>query len=140
MNMGLEVGASLDGENLINAVWAVVSTLQREDGYLARYAHLMDMSKPGCIAVNAKGERFGNEASVHFVEAMHKTGSVPAYIINDAAGVKKYGLGMVHPGALNLKQLRQEGYENAGNTLRSPPHQIGVKPRATRSNMTHLKK
>src|SRR3546814_10121099 len=74
MNMGLEVGASLDGENLINAVWAVVSTLQREDGYLARYAHLMDMSKPGCIAVNAKGERFGNEASVHFVEAMHKTG------------------------------------------------------------------
>src|SRR3546814_11404757 len=54
MNMGLEVGASLDGENLINAVWAVVSTLQREDGYLARYAHLLDMSKPGCIAVNAK--------------------------------------------------------------------------------------
>src|SRR3546814_3828799 len=72
MNMGLEVGASLDGENLINAVWAVVSTLQREDGYLARYAHLMDMSKPGCIAVNAKGERFGNEASVHFVEAIDR--------------------------------------------------------------------
>src|SRR3546814_13389080 len=60
MNMGLEVGASLDGENLITAVWAVVSTLQREDGYLARSAHLMDMSTPGCIAVNAEGERFGN--------------------------------------------------------------------------------
>ncbi|HEY9581270.1 MAG TPA: FAD-dependent oxidoreductase [Rhizorhapis sp.] len=128
MNMGLEVGASLDGENLINAVWAVVSTLQREDGYLARYAHLMDMSKPGCIAVNAKGERFGNEASVHFVEAMHKTGSVPAYIINDAAGVKKYGLGMVYPGAPNLKKLLQAGYVTEGTTLRALAHKIGVDP------------
>src|SRR3546814_17413266 len=88
----------------------------------------MDMSKPGCIAVNAKGERFGNEASVHFVEAMHKTGSVPAYIINDAAGVKKYGLGMVYPGAPNLKKLLQAGYVTEGNTLRAPAHKIGVDP------------
>lgn len=128
MNMGLEAGASLDGENLINAVWSVVSTLRREDGYLARYAHLMDMSKPGCIAVNAKGERFGNEASVHFVEAMHETGSVPAYIINDAAGVKKYGLGMVYPGAPNLKKLLHAGYVIEGATLSELAHKIGVDP------------
>src|SRR3546814_13877378 len=84
----------------------------------------MDMSKPGCIAVNAKGERFGNEASVHFVEAMHKTGSVPAYIITDAARVKKYGLGMVYPGAPHLKKLLQAGYVTEGTTLSAPPHKI----------------
>src|SRR3546814_13121098 len=78
MNMGLEVGASLDGENLINAVWAVVSTLQREDGYLARYAHLIDMSKLGCFAVNDKGERFGNKALGYLHDAIDKAGSVHA--------------------------------------------------------------
>ena len=41
----------------MNGVWAVVS-------------------KPGCIAVNAKGERFGDGASVHVVEAMHANGAV----------------------------------------------------------------
>src|SRR3546814_4094966 len=94
MNMGLEAGASRAGENSSNAVWSVVSKMTRPDGYVARYAHLIDMSKPGCIAVNAKGERFGNEASVHFVDDMHANGAVPAHIIGDAAFVKKYGMGM----------------------------------------------
>ncbi len=126
MNMGLEAGASLDGDNLSNAVWSVVSTLKREDGYLMRYAHLMDMSKPGCIAVNDKGERFGNEASVHFVTDMHKSGAVPAWIINDAAGVKKYGLGLVYPGAPNLKKMIAAGYVIEGATLRELAGKIGV--------------
>src|SRR3546814_18280401 len=77
MNMGLEAGASLAGENISNAVWSVVSKMTRPDGYVARYAHLIDMSKPGCIAVNAKGERFGNEASVHIVDDLHANGQEP---------------------------------------------------------------
>jgi succinate dehydrogenase/fumarate reductase flavoprotein subunit len=126
MNMALKAGASLDGENLANATWAVVSTHKRADGYLARYAHLMDMSKPGCIAVNNKGERFGNEASQHFVTAMHKSGTAPAWIINDAPGVKKYGLGLVYPGAPNLKKLLKEGYVIEGSSLRELAAKIGV--------------
>ncbi|MDE2466596.1 MAG: FAD-dependent oxidoreductase [Alphaproteobacteria bacterium] len=128
MNMALEAGASLDGDNLRNGVWSVVSTHKRYDGYVARYAHLMDMSKPGCIAVNSKGERFGNEASVHFVDAMHQSGAVPAYIISDAAGVKKYGLGMVYPGARNLKALVKSGYVTEAPTLRALAAKIGVDP------------
>ncbi|WCP15363.1 3-oxosteroid 1-dehydrogenase [Sphingobium sp. AntQ-1] len=126
MNMGLEVGASLDGDNLVNAVWAVVSTMTRPDGYVARYAHLIDMSKPGCIAVNAKGERFGNEASVHFVEAMHATGTVPAHIIGDAHFVKTYGMGMVLPGGGGLKKLIAAGYVIEAPTLRELADKIGV--------------
>ena len=75
MKLALDAGAALDGENLFNGVWAVVSKMTREDGYLARYAHLIDMSKPGCIAVNERGERFGNEASVSFVDSMHAAGA-----------------------------------------------------------------
>lgn len=126
MNMGLEAGASLDGDNLTNGVWAVVSKLTRPDGYVARYAHLIDMSKPGCIAVNAKGVRFGNEASVRFVEDMHANAAVPAHIIGDAAFVKKYGMGMVLPGGGGLKKLIAAGYVIEGATLHELATKIGV--------------
>jgi succinate dehydrogenase/fumarate reductase flavoprotein subunit len=128
INLGLAAGASFDGENLFNGVWAVVSKMTREDGYLARYAHLIDMSKPGCIAVNDKGERFGNEASVSFVDAMHATGAVPAHIIGDAVCVKKYGMGLVYPGAGNLQKLVKSGYVVEAPTLRALAANIGVDP------------
>jgi succinate dehydrogenase/fumarate reductase flavoprotein subunit len=128
MNMGLEAGAALAGDNIVNAVWAVVSKMTRPDGYVARYAHLIDMSKPGCIAVNEKGERFGNEASVHFVEAMHGTGAVPAHIIGDADFIKKYGMGMVFPGGGGLKKLIAAGYVTEAPSLRGLAEKIGVDP------------
>ncbi|HEY3659122.1 MAG TPA: FAD-dependent oxidoreductase [Steroidobacteraceae bacterium] len=128
INAALAAGASLDGTNFFNGVWAVVSKRIREDGYLARYAHLIDMSKPGCIAVNDKGERFGNEASVSFVDAMHATGSVPAHIIGDARCVKKYGMGMVFPGAGNLQKLVKAGYVVEAPTLHALAARIGINP------------
>jgi succinate dehydrogenase/fumarate reductase flavoprotein subunit len=127
MNMALEHGAVIDGENHGgNGVWAVVSTLTREDGTLARYAHLIDMAKPGCIAVNAKGERFGDEASPTFVEAMHATGSAPAWLVADAKFVKSYGLGMVFPGGGGLKKLLAAGYIVEASTLTELATKIGV--------------
>lgn len=128
MNLAFDNGAAAAPKNPVNAVWAVVSTNKRADGSLARYAHLMDMSKPGCIAVNAKGERFGNEASVHFVEAMHSAGAVPAYIIADALTVKKYGLGLVYPGSPNLKKLIRAGYVTEAASLAELAGKIGVDP------------
>jgi succinate dehydrogenase/fumarate reductase flavoprotein subunit len=110
-------GAVMGAENHVNAVWAVVSKRTRDDGYVERYAHLIDMSKPGCIAVNKEGQRFGNEASVHFVEAMHTTGTVPAHIIANAKFVKKYGMGLVLPGGGKMK---------SGATLAELAAQIGV--------------
>ena len=59
---GPGAGAGPDGENLVNGVWAVVS-------------------KPGCIAANAKGERVGDGASVHVVEAMHAGSAVAEILI-----------------------------------------------------------
>lgn len=126
MNMGLEAGAALGGDNHANAVWAVVSTGAKPDGSLARYAHLIDMSKPGCIAVDAGGHRFGNEASVRFVEAMHAAGAVPAHIVADAAFVKRYGFGMVFPGGGNLKKLVAAGYVTEAPTLAALAAKIAV--------------
>ena len=78
--------------------------------------------------VNDKGERFGNEASVSFVDAMHATGAVPAHIIGDAQCVKKYGMGMVFPGAGNLQKLVKSGYIVEAPTLRALAVRIGVDP------------
>ncbi|OYY72810.1 FAD-dependent oxidoreductase [Sphingomonas sp. 28-63-12] len=127
MNLALDNGAVVDGVNHGgNGVWAVVSTLKREDGSLARYAHLIDMAKPGCIAVNARGERFGNEASPMFAEAMHKTASVPAWLVADASFVKSYGLGMVFPGGGGLKKLLAAGYIVEAPTLAALAAKIGI--------------
>jgi succinate dehydrogenase/fumarate reductase flavoprotein subunit len=119
-------GAVMGAENHVNAVWAVVSKRTRDDGYVERYAHLIDMSKPGCIAVNKAGQRFGNEASVHFVEAMHATGTVPAHIIANAKFVKKYGMGLVLPGGGKIKDMVACGYMKTGQTLAELAAQIGV--------------
>ncbi len=121
-------GAAMGAENHVNAVWAVVSKRTRDDGYVERYAHLIDMSKPGCIAVNKAGQRFGNEASVHFVEAMHATGTVPAHIIANAKFVKKYGMGLVLPGGGKIKEMVACGYMKTGKTLAELAAQIGVDP------------
>jgi len=125
---GTAAGAAMGAENHVNAVWAVVSKRARSDGYVERFAHLMDMSKPGCIAVNARGERFANEASVHFVEAMHATGTVPAHIIANEKFVKKYGMGLVLPGGGKIREMVSCGYMKKGATLTELAAQIGVDP------------
>jgi succinate dehydrogenase/fumarate reductase flavoprotein subunit len=126
MNMGLEAGGVVDGTNVANGVWSVVSTMKKPDGTDAIYAHLIDMAKPGCIAVNDRGERFGNEASNTFVEYMHETGSVPAWLVADANFVKKYGLGLCLPGAMGLKKLVEAGYLIEAPTIAQLAARIGV--------------
>ena len=126
INIASETGAVMGEDNHANAVWAVVSKRTREDGYVERYAHLIDMSKPGCIAVNAEGKRFANEASVHFVEAMHATGAVPAHIIADTKTVKKYGMGLSLPGGSKIKELVKSGYLIKAETIAELAAKIGV--------------
>jgi len=126
INAATAAGAAMGAENHANAVWAVVSKRTRDDGYVERFAHLMDMSKPGCIAVGKNGQRFGNEASVHFVEDMHATGTVPAWIIANARNVKKYGLGLVLQGGGKIKEMVACGYMKTGETLAELASEIGV--------------
>lgn len=126
MNMGLEAGGTIDGKNVANGVWSVVSTMDKPDGTKAIYAHLIDMAKPGCIAVDKSGKRFGNEASNTFVEYMHKAGAVPAWLVADAPFVKKYGLGLSLPGGGGIKKLVAAGYLVEGATLEELAGKIGV--------------
>ncbi|MDB5424787.1 MAG: fumarate reductase, partial [Phenylobacterium sp.] len=129
LNQALQLGAEFDGDNLSNAGWVVVSVLKKPDGSLSKFPHLyMDRGKPGCIAVNAKGERFGNEATTNLVQPMHQTGSVPAHLICDRKFIKKYGLGLVRPGGFGLSRLIRAGYVITAPTLEALAGKIGVDP------------
>jgi succinate dehydrogenase/fumarate reductase flavoprotein subunit len=132
--LGERLGARIASEeHRRSGLWTPASVTTRADGSKGLYPHLLlDRAKPGLIAVNAKGERFVNEAvSYHdFVEGMFDANadapSIPCYLICDAPFIKKYGLGLVYPGASNLRRLLKSGYLKRGDTLESLAGQLGI--------------
>lgn len=127
LNQATELGARWDGPNHSNAGWVVVSTLKQADGKLVKFPHLfLDRGKPGCIAINSRGERFGNESTTNLVEPMHRSGSVPAYLLCDDKFIRKYGLGLVRPGGIGLSKMLAAGYVQSAPTLLQLAARLGV--------------
>jgi FAD binding domain len=123
-DMAIKLGARFGEGGLDHAFWAPVSTRQRLDGTTAVFPHfVMDRSKPGTVCVNQQGRRFVNESTSYhlFARAMfeaHKTEpTIPCFIITDAVGLKKYGLGMVRMGTGNIKPFVDDGYLVEGRTV-----------------------
>ncbi len=123
-DLALALGAHFGEGNDDNAFWTPVSVRRRADGTTAVFPHfVMDRSKPGTVCVNQQGRRFVNEsASYHlFGRAMfesHRTvPTIPCFIITDAVGLKKYGLGMVRMGTRDVAPFLADGYLVAGDTV-----------------------
>lgn len=122
-----KVGGGLEEGNYHNAAWAVLSVLKEPNGNVRKQPHVMlDRTKPGCIAVNDKGERFVNECAANFVEAMHDTASVPAHLVCDHKFIKKYGLGLVMPGGMGLGKMIKAGYVITAPTVEGLAEKIGA--------------
>ena len=83
------------------AAWVPVSLPPRKDGSTGVMPHFIDRAKPGVIAVNKDGKRFGNETdSYHdFVQQMMKEAKpgeeLAAFLLCDHRTLRKYGLGCV---------------------------------------------
>jgi succinate dehydrogenase/fumarate reductase flavoprotein subunit len=128
-DLALAQGAHYGEGAASNVFWAPVSRRRRADGSWAVFPHFVfDRSKPGTICVNARGERFTNEArSYHeFALAQYATGTLPAWIVTDAEGLGKYGLGMVRPGGRGLKPLLADGYLKQAPSLRALAAALGI--------------
>ena len=126
-----EAGAVYGQGALSNAFWAPVSLRKRADGSTAVFPHfVMDRAKPGMLTVNRQGERFVNESTSYhlFGMAMQATGSVPAYLVCDAAALQKYGIGMVRPGASpkDLAPFLADGYLTQAASLHELASQLGI--------------
>ena len=132
--IGEKLGARIaPEEHRRSGLWTPASITSRAGGRKGLYPHLLlDRAKPGLIAVNRRGERFVNEAvSYHdFVEGMFdanaRSPSIPCYLICDAAFIKKYGLGLVYPGAGNLPSLLKAGYLKRADTLEALAATFGI--------------
>jgi succinate dehydrogenase/fumarate reductase flavoprotein subunit len=139
VRMAHEAGAALSpptkGVDDALAFWVPVSTWQRDDRSVAYFPHTVtDRAKPGLIALNARGERFVNEArSYHeFVRAQLRpeNAAIPAWLICDSRFLWKYGLGRIRPFAWSTRADIASGYLRKALTLDALAVAIGVPAQA----------
>jgi hypothetical protein len=125
------LGAVYGQGGLSNAFWAPVSLRKRADGSTAAFPHfVMDRAKPGMLTVNQAGERFVNESTSYhlFGMAMWSARSVPAFLVCDTDALRRYGLGMVRPGASakDMAPFLADGYLTRGATLDELARKLGI--------------
>ena len=123
-DLALAAGGRYGTGNLDNAYWAPVSVRRRADGTTAVFPHfILDRGKPGMVTVNSKGLRFVNESTSYHLfgramfEANRTVPTIPAFLVTDSVALRKYGIGMVHPGGKGLKPFLADGYLTAAPTL-----------------------
>lgn len=129
------VGAHYGTGALSNAFWAPVSLRKRADGSTAVFPHFVfDRAKPGMVTVDGEGRRFLNESTSYHLfgiamqAANRHTPTIPAYLITDAEGLRKYGLGMVRPGGMGLSGALADGYVTTGDTVEDLARKLGLPP------------
>lgn len=127
------VGASYGKPGLSHAFWAPVSIRKRADGNSAVFPHfIMDRGKPGMITVDARGQRFLNESTSYHLfgigmqEANRQAPAIPAFLVTDAQGLRRYGLGMVRPGGKGLTPFLEDGYLTQAPTLAELAAKLGI--------------
>ena len=129
---GAQVGGAL---HLMGHTWgAPTLSVPKEEKFRAMF---VERSFPGCLVVNARGERFVNESCPYpeFQQAMYadhaRTGAtVPAWIVFDAEFRRKYPIGPLPPGeAVPDTRLRKSWLGAVywrDDTLEGLAAQIGV--------------
>jgi hypothetical protein len=143
LDLAIQFGARLGQGIASHAFWAPVSTRQRADGSHAVFPHfVMDRAKPGMLTVNQAGKRFVNESTTYqlFALAMQQQQppAIPAFLICDAAALKKYGLGMIRPGGGGLKPFLADAYLTAANSIDELAQKLGIEPQALTATVTRF--
>jgi succinate dehydrogenase/fumarate reductase flavoprotein subunit len=129
--LAFAAGARYGTGAMSNAFWAPVSVRRRPDGSTAVFPHfLMDRAKPGTITVDKTGKRFVNESTSYhlFALRMQAAQAIPAFLVADAAAVRKYGIGMVRPGARRVDHFLADGYLTQADTLDELAARLGIDP------------
>ena len=127
----LEVGARISDSDLNAAFWAPASIRRRADGSSAVFPHfVLDRGKPGTLVVDSNGRRFVNEAISYHQFALemlaHRASAVPAFLIADAAALRKYGLGMVRPGGWGTRAGVADGYLTVAESIEQLAQRLNV--------------
>lgn len=141
LTMAEAVGATVDETGASPAAWMPMSAVPQEDGSTFIYPHSFDRGKPGVIAVTASGRRFVNEGnSYHDVGEAMLHAAAPeqgcaAWLVCDAAAIRRYGLGMAKPFPLPLAPYLRSGYLKRGRTLEQLAARTGMDARILRASV-----
>ncbi|WP_081259511.1 FAD-dependent oxidoreductase [Burkholderia territorii] len=130
IRLGVSAGGRIDHNADDTGYYVPMSVYTDKTGKEVRWGHFMlDRPKPGFVAVGKNGMRFTNEAASYhaFTLGMFEAGAIPAYLIADAAAVKKYGIGVILPGG-SLRRYEKAGYLVSGRTLAELAAKIDVDP------------
>jgi 3-oxosteroid 1-dehydrogenase len=129
---GAAVGAQL---HLMAHTWGVPTLMvPKEEKFRPLF---VERSLPGCMVVNARGERFLNESGPYpeFQQAMFANhastgGGIPAWIVFDATFRANYPIGPLMPAAAVPDSRLRKSWLNTvywkGETLQELASQIGV--------------
>lgn len=120
-------GAAIERHALGNLLWQPVSVVPGTSTAGGLFPHLfLDRAKPGLIAVNVAGRRFVDESLSyhHFVEGLLPQGR--AWLVCDAAFVRRYGLGVIPPGTRRLGRWVRNGYIACEPTLAALGRRVGI--------------
>lgn len=134
VSWGMAAGAKLGADHADSSFWSPMSVRKRRDGSTAVFPHfVLDRGKPGLIAVGCSGRRFVSEATDYhrFAQAMianQDDGTVPCYLICDHRFIRKYGLGIVRPGASNVTAALKDGYVVRRDTIEALADALGIDP------------
>ncbi|WP_249779760.1 FAD-dependent oxidoreductase [Bradyrhizobium sediminis] len=139
----LEIGARISDRDLSAAFWAPASIRRRADGSSAVFPHfVLDRGKPGTLVVDSNGRRFVNEAISYHQFALemlaHGKPAIPAFLIADAAALRKYGLGMVRPGGWGTKAAVADGYLTTADTIEQLARRLNIDPAHLRETVDNM--
>lgn len=133
LRLGEAAGAAVRSDLADAGAWAPVSLVQHGGDTLA-FPHLVERGKPGLIAVDARGERFVDEAGNYhsFMRALFERCAarpgtpVQAWLVCDHRFQRRYGLGATKPWPFPLRAWRANGYLKRGCTLRELASACGI--------------
>jgi hypothetical protein len=114
------------------ALWAPVSRVPMPSGGTSAWPHFTDRQKPGFLIVDERGQRFINEAASYhqFVPQMlshlARTGTKGAWLIADAAAVRRHGIGAVGPFPIPVGPWLGSGYLQTAETPAALADRLGI--------------
>lgn len=141
---GADMGAAL---HLMEHTWGAPTLMvPKEEKFRALF---VERSLPGCMVVNARGERFLNESGPYpeFQQAMFANhaqtgGAVPAWIVFDADFRAKYPIGPIMPAAAVPDTKLRRSWLNTvywkADTLEELARQIGVAPQGLAASAARM--
>lgn len=132
LRLGQSVGAAVNNNMSAPAAWSPMSLVPKPDGNVGVLPILWGRAVPGVIAVMGNGRRFVNEANSYhefgeaLIAATKGTEEVCAFLVCDAAALRRYGLGYVRPFPIPHGRHLRSGYLMRGNTLAELARAAGI--------------